>query len=175
MNARYLLPCRCGQHVVVEPRQAGQTIVCGCGASLQVPTLLDMTVLDPAPPEPAEPASGPVWGFRDGMRLVGIVLVLTAIVFLLLLKRPVSRFETIDPEQIRMTAERLSPVRTWEIWETMQQGLDRRTDEQHMADVQKFHLRQVIWACVALVGLGLIAASAAGGMRRGPRNGVTSQ
>ena len=46
--AKYLLPCSCGRKMPVEPRQAGQSVDCACGESLEIPTMLAMSALEPA-------------------------------------------------------------------------------------------------------------------------------
>ena len=48
---KYLLSCRCGQCVKVEPGQAGQTAVCTCGENLIVPSMLQVKSLPIAPEE----------------------------------------------------------------------------------------------------------------------------
>ena len=45
---KYLLPCKCGQSVEVEPGQAGQTVVCACGENLLVPSMLQVKALPTA-------------------------------------------------------------------------------------------------------------------------------
>ena len=52
--------------------------------------------------------------------------------------RPVSRFDVIDPEQLRETAKGLSPLQTWGYWEKMKEGLDRRTDQAYAAALLRF-------------------------------------
>ena len=49
---KYLLPCKCGESVEVEPGQAGQTVVCGCGESLLVPSMLQVKALPKADEKP---------------------------------------------------------------------------------------------------------------------------
>ncbi|MDR0328294.1 MAG: hypothetical protein LBI05_08375 [Planctomycetaceae bacterium] len=51
---KYLLSCKCGQSVEVEPGQAGQTVICACGENLTVPSMLQVKAL-PAAPVKAEP------------------------------------------------------------------------------------------------------------------------
>lgn len=46
MRKRFLLPCGCGQKLVVDATQAGQQLSCGCGASLVVPTLRGLESLE---------------------------------------------------------------------------------------------------------------------------------
>jgi len=43
----YLLPCACGKKNVVDPGIAGSTITCQCGATLQVPKLRELRLLEP--------------------------------------------------------------------------------------------------------------------------------
>ena len=164
MVAKYLLPCTCGRQIVVEPRQAGQIIPCACGTSLQAPTLLDMTALEPAPMVLASPPPPATWGLKNRLRLLGAVLLLGAIggAAWLYFGRPVSRFDVIDPEQLRETAKGLSPLQTWNYWEKMKEGLDRRTDQAYAAALLRFHMWQAVVAAVALLGVGLIVVGAVG-------------
>ena len=52
---KYLLPCKCGKSVEVEPGQAGQTVACTCGENLLVPSMLQIKVLPVAPEKPVLP------------------------------------------------------------------------------------------------------------------------
>jgi len=45
---KYQLPCSCGESLVLEAAQAGQTVVCRCGKTQQAPTLLNMKKLPTA-------------------------------------------------------------------------------------------------------------------------------
>jgi hypothetical protein len=162
VTAKYLLPCPCGRQLVVEPRQAGQTIACACGQLLPVPTLLDMTALEPAPLASASPPPRSTWGLKQRFRLLGIVVLLAAVFLgvLVCLGRPVSRFDTIDPDQLLRIAKTLPPSRSWDVWETMKQGLDRRVDQNYLDAMDQFHLKLGAIAGLALLGVGLIAAGA---------------
>ncbi len=161
MTTKYLLPCSCGSQITVEPRQAGQAIPCSCGATLQVPTLLDMTALEEAPQEPTSASPPSSWGAAGGLQFLGSILVALSIalgVFLLVVDRPRSRFDAIDPDEIRASAQKMPPAQTWEVWQTMKQGLDRRTDQQYMARVGMFQVKLVFTAILALLGIGLFVA-----------------
>ena len=161
MTAKYLLPCVCGQQTTVEPRQAGETVPCSCGKPLQIPTLREMTALEPAPPEsiPERPRS--TWGMKHGLRLIGIMLVLAALAggAWLCMKRPVSQFDTLDPETIQQTYRQFSPLQTWDYWEYMKKGLDRRMDQQYLRDVAVHRVGQIAVGVTALLGIALIVAS----------------
>jgi len=45
MSLKYLLPCSCGQDVPIETSQAGGNVLCNCGLSVQVPSLLKIKKL----------------------------------------------------------------------------------------------------------------------------------
>jgi len=49
---KYLLSCQCGQSHEIEPGQAGQTVMCGCGENLLVPSMLQVKALPAAPEKP---------------------------------------------------------------------------------------------------------------------------
>jgi hypothetical protein len=168
VSVQYLLPCPCGQQIVVEPRQAGEMIPCSCGAAVQVPTLLEMTGLEPAASEPVAQRAPPAWGLKQQLRLVGSIVVLAGCVgaVWLYIERPISRFDMITPEQIQETARNLTPSRSWETWEMMKQGLDRRTDQRYEAAVDRFRLWRLVVGGTALIGVALIVAGAVGARER---------
>lgn len=47
MAARYLLPCECGATTPIEVNQAGSSVVCSCGKTLEVPSLRAVRQLTP--------------------------------------------------------------------------------------------------------------------------------
>ncbi|GHT14859.1 hypothetical protein FACS1894170_12200 [Planctomycetales bacterium] len=80
---KYLLPCSCGLSVDVEPRQAGQTVVCSCGKTLQVPSLskvkeLPVTTENKVPVHAAKKNAGLV---RKAFFIIGFVLLVPGILF----------------------------------------------------------------------------------------------
>jgi hypothetical protein len=163
VSAKYFLPCRCGQQVVVEPRQAGQTVVCPCGEMLPVPTMLEITALEPVPPEPSLPAAREGWGRAQRMVLLGGVMLFLAIVAGIALQRtrPVAQSDIFDSESIRESAKTLSPPATWYYWTQMKQGLDRRTDQQYEAAMVRFRVWMVMAVIAALCGAALIGIGVA--------------
>jgi hypothetical protein len=65
----YLLPCKaCGTELAVSTGQAGQTLHCRCGATIDVPSIRELRNL---PAAEREVASGPTWGSRQGLLFVG--------------------------------------------------------------------------------------------------------
>jgi hypothetical protein len=75
----YLLPCpACSQKLTVSVAQAGQSVLCSCGQSLEVPPLRDLRQL-----ELATDADGPQssWNRRKGLVFLGCtVMAICAIV-----------------------------------------------------------------------------------------------
>ena len=85
MSQKYLLPCSCGQDVPVETSQAGGNLLCRCGLSVQVPTLLKIKKLPLAGETPDQSSAAvdapPVspTGTRSNRSMFWIGLVLTVV------------------------------------------------------------------------------------------------
>ncbi len=172
MPTSYLLPCSCGQKVPVDLRQAGEVVECSCGTSLDVPTMLKMATLEPAQPAPGSPRPPKVWGVRQSLSLLGVVLFLTALglaAFKLYDRPPHPVFDRpeMSPEAIRRQSRALTPFQSRQAWQTLRaQGPDGLTpaQEQRYADILDRYgeavLRWRLWMGVALtfgvVGLGLV-------------------
>jgi hypothetical protein len=172
VTTKYLLPCRCGKQIVVEPREAGQTSLCPCGQSLLIPTMRQMSDLEPAPVETAGKPER-VWGWQQGLLVLGIALAVVALSlgYIFRSHRPIAPIDAIDPQAVRETAERLSPLQTWHYWELMKQGLDRRVDQRYAEKMSLYHIQQGFAAVLGLAGIALIGTSVAigkNGRRRQP-------
>jgi len=160
LHTKYLLPCDCGEDVPVEPRQAGETIACRCGRSLQVPTMLEMAALEPAESSADSEPSAATWGLGEGLLLAGIVVCLCtlALAVFIVLKRP--RFVT--PEVIRQKTEALTPMDSIRLWRSfLRQGLRRRTPQQQHARediVRRYHLLLGATTTLGLAGVALLSA-----------------
>ena len=168
MSTQYLLPCRCGHQFVVEPPQAGETLSCSCGAMLQVPTMLEMTALEPAPSMVPTASTADGWGVRQGVLFLGIVFLLAALgigVAVHHWMRPIPPADLINPEHIREVAKRLRPVQTWETWEAMKQGIGR-TDAVYAAALVVYHGLLVIPGVLTVLGIGAIVWFVASGRSR---------
>ncbi len=79
---KYNLPCPCGDYVVIEPRQAGQTVNCSsCGESLEVPKFREISKLEPAERKTEKkPADKAAWSpVQGGLFVGGIVCVLVGL------------------------------------------------------------------------------------------------
>jgi hypothetical protein len=149
LRAKYLLPCSCGRETPVETTQAGEQIVCECGASLEVPTLARLTKLKRHENEPVVyQASSSTWGVRHGWIMVGsIVLALGLLgeIYLLTWGTPP-----------KLEVQRLSTFNTWRLWMHLKQGVQFR----HPIDVHRDELLAV--RTQRMVGSGLAAAAGIG-------------
>ena len=103
--------------------------------------------------------------------LSGIALVVVAVALACLFRwhRPVAPIDAIDPEAIRQTASKLSPLQTWHYWGLMKQGLDRRTDQRYEAALTQYHIWEAVAGGVALAGVALIGAGMGWARREGER------
>jgi hypothetical protein len=69
MKAVYLLPCTCGNKVLVDAGQAGAKVVCVCGKQLSVPTfrgLRELEVVADGPASAAAAAEDRPWSATRG-------------------------------------------------------------------------------------------------------------
>jgi len=76
---KYLLPCKCGKTIEIEPGQAGQTVVCGCGENLLVPTMLQIKALPVATEKPVSQKDK-----ANAQHKAALAMLIPGIVFLLL-------------------------------------------------------------------------------------------
>jgi len=159
MTTRYLLPCSCGEKLPVEPRQAGQTIKCRCGASLRIPPMLQMKALERAEPEPVagQVAASP-WGVRQSLALLGLVIAALALVVALRLFwiRPLPPNEP-RPEAIRRQTQSLSALDAWRFWQSLRaSGLDpRRPREDRIYPEACFRYRLAMGVVFVVAALGI--------------------
>ena len=75
MANQYLFPCDCGRKLTVDTFQAGEKITCECGKEIELPSLREMRMLEPAEAEKPKQASRPSWGMPDKLLMTGIILI----------------------------------------------------------------------------------------------------
>jgi hypothetical protein len=179
MNTYYLLPCNCGRKIPVQPRQAGETVACTCGASLEVPSLLRLRTLEQAEVA-AEPQRPPTaWNAGHSIIFIGAVVIVASIVIgiLLYVYGPTDPYANLTPEQMRQAAQALTPLGSWRLWLLLERGgLEQRKRGMEIvyAELQTQH--RIYWALLAIL-FGIGAALAAGGLamvklrKKKPRTG----
>ncbi|NLF06481.1 MAG: hypothetical protein GX594_00660 [Pirellulaceae bacterium] len=163
MNNKYLLPCRCGEKLSIELRQAGEEVVCRCGARMQVPTMLEIRALEPAAAADETSARGAAsWGWRQQLRLLGVFLMLSGIFAggWLFLTRPIAIADVMPPEVLQHSAKKLTPAQTWTEWQRAKLGLDRRQDTRYIAARTRYHIWISVSGVLALGGVALIVVGA---------------
>lgn len=160
VSVKYLLPCTCGKNVVIESRQAGESVACECGASLLVPTVRQMAALEVAEETAANAArTAKSWGGRERLVLLGVIILFFALCVTLVAVfrlRPMSRFDMIGAEGIQKSLQDLSPWRTWVTWERLQEGIDPRPDPIYVSQLRNYHAGLGVAVALALVGLGFL-------------------
>ena len=165
MTDKYLLSCSCGEKIPVEPRQAGEIIRCTCGASLDVPTMLQMRALERAkPPRAAQQTSAP-WGARQAVLLLGIVIVLVALGLAigLFLTRPISPTARLTPDVLDREVRDLSPFESWQRWQALRAlgpaGRRLPGEEAYEKAFFQYCLWMGLVLTIAVVGIGLIVGA----------------
>jgi hypothetical protein len=155
--AQYLLPCSCGRKTPVETRQAGETVVCGCGLKLDVPRLLELKRLEKTAVGPAPRKSSFAWGTGHSLVSVGVLVFSVAAVvgiwFLIL--TPNDPYSTMTPEQIHADFQKMPPWRTWDMWMYLKHsGLNPRKDYGERLIEQLFEIKKMLLIFVGTFALG---------------------
>ena len=124
MSITYLLPCACGRKIPVDSRQAGEIISCACGASLEVPTLLNLKTLERAEVSPQPETPKAAWSAGHRLVLLGVIVIFVAGVIgvWLFLSRPTDPYANLTPDQIRESIQLLNPRSTWLVWLLFEKG-----------------------------------------------------
>ncbi len=115
----YLLPCPgCGQKLTVSSAQAGQSLQCGCGRSIEVPAMRGLQNLEVIA-DAGRPQS--TWTRRKGLVFLGSAIVVVAACFggYLWSKMP----GNANPEAIRAEVDALDPVSAFIHYQALRQTL----------------------------------------------------
>jgi hypothetical protein len=122
MNARFLLPCECGQSVPIELSQAGQKVRCSCGRELAAPTLRGIRQLQPATEHAASvrpraswnPVKGALFAAGSALLLSGLI----AAAYNYLLYYQTSQVKPSDEEFADHLSriEQMTPSDLWDAW-----------------------------------------------------------
>lgn len=118
---RRKLPCpKCSTILPVSTMQAGEAIACGCGATVQVPTLRELRQLDTLEPAAAKSsAKRPAWTAAQGYLFVaGCLLLLAAAVAHSRLAPRRTALDIRQPEfqELQVDLQKVKPSEAWDIW-----------------------------------------------------------
>lgn len=161
MTIRYLLPCPCGAETHVDVSQAGETVVCQCGATLDVPTMRQLRQLECAESKAVE--TGTNWGLRQGFILLALVVTVvagTAAGYLWGVQPAPPKQDTEAALKVLdRQIEDMTPLQSWELWQDqiLADGLVQYEDPAQSA----YHAHVAVrrrWSKVllALAGCGLL-------------------
>ena len=166
MPSNYLLPCSCGKQKVVHPSQAGDQVVCECGAQLAVPTLRQLRSLPPAETEPSA-EKNLAWGPLQGLLLCGAAILTVALgmggTFYLNQPVPFEIDERFVEARTQQVATEMSITQSWVVWiELRDNGLGEHvliTVVDYEEATKQYHRKMWIAAGIASVGLILLLAA----------------
>jgi hypothetical protein len=162
---RYLLPCACGNQIPVEPKDAGLTVTCSCGAQLKVPNTRGMAALPRVSTgdEAVENSSAAGWGLKNQLLTAGLMSSVfgAGLLAFAFLTNP------SDPsrELARREFQNIPLAQLESLWQQYStKGLEPLESPQMIAYEQlRDEKNRMRWigGVVAVAGLGLLAASAA--------------
>ena len=177
MSSKYLLPCSCGRKIAIQVVQSGQTVECECGRRLDVPTMLQIRSLEPVEEE-ASPRAHRSWGARQGLVLLGGLIVVAAgcVAAQLYFTRPRPLVAPSQEQVHKAYTGSLSLRQTFEEWEMLRTGPDRFRAERIDQGYGSVCANYRRWMTVAVViGLLGVACAASGllvpGSPRAERDG----
>lgn len=171
----------------VEPSQSGQTLRCGCGREVEVPSMLELRKLSLASVE-ASVQPPQQWGIRHRLVSIGSLILVGALVWLgvlgLLWPQKPQVPETItwqtppppgSKEPLRKTTEQLTLLESYAAWESLPRELEVLSDapmtryKKELATAKNWLL---VGSVIAILGLACIVSAwlvpAQGAGRRAP-------
>ena len=110
---KYLLPCECGKKIPVEAGQSGTALACECGRRVEVPTMRELSRMKAAPDERSQDEK-PLWGWRQSLAFLGLVIVVGAAACGTYLN--FNRSRAVDYESMRRDAADLDIKNAWGFW-----------------------------------------------------------
>lgn len=158
---KYLLVCpACNSRIAVETGQAGQTIRCSCGNSLEVPSIRGLRALEQVADDRPAAAS---WTKRKGLLFLGgamLALALVAAAAVLALRPSVhdnGEFKIqYSEEAIRSEVAALSPIQAIERFQMVDGMLPTTFAEQKREQVPE-HLQPSLDLLISFEGPGAVA------------------
>lgn len=118
----YQIPCKCGKIHEVSKAQAGSTLTCECGETVQVPTMREIRAYsvierqDPSEKHRSEERSSGIRERRTGLLFV---LLMGAVLFA---GGTAYTYFTCPQEPSIENAQ--SPFDVWKVWQTLRTGID---------------------------------------------------
>lgn len=126
---KYVLNCSCGRQLDIEPRQAGESLACECGATVDVPTLRKLRELPLAREASASLApsaststggGASTWGLRQGAMATCLIIAALSLAVAGLAWWTQPTLPEFDPAAYRHVIDQqidaLTPTEAWRVW-----------------------------------------------------------
>ncbi|NLX55210.1 MAG: hypothetical protein GXY58_08860 [Planctomycetaceae bacterium] len=120
---KYLLPCSCGQSMAIEVSQAGQSVQCTCGKTLDVPTMRLIRQLPPADEVPEKTrVRDRHWSLRQRLFFsCGLALLMGGLLSAAFFQMGRAGLETEERpwdnlERAYQDIDTMDIEQTWELW-----------------------------------------------------------
>lgn len=182
MSQRYLLSCSCGRTIPVGVSQAGSTVVCSCGKSLDVPTIRGLKALPPDKEAAAATFAKPAAATEfNGINLQGAMFVLGLLLTLaglglggyngwLYTQIDTKNYDDEVLAYIGGEIDKLSPSQLLETWKKLEEmGIGEYVPAGHIvarqASQNAFRLA-IAGGAMVVAGLVCVLFSLAGGQTR---------
>jgi hypothetical protein len=126
MATKYLLPCQCGATQPIDIAQAGQTVRCECGQSLDVPTMRDIRRLEPVEISEERKAVATDWSrvqgslFAVGLAVTVISLIIAVFLWINRMQLDTTKPVIGDTAQINAAIDNFPPVEVWNAWQEVE-------------------------------------------------------
>ncbi len=154
---KFLLPCSCGRKLPIHASQAGEHVLCVCGADLEVPTMREIAALEQDRSEPVVSRPATRWGLRQQILLAGVVLTLAGVVL---------GAASYYFRPVRADIADYPPWMALHVWMVLERGIDRPPHAMETAFQEQLHTyRQWMGVAAGLAVLGVLtmAGSAVAG------------
>ena len=158
MSTQYLLPCQtCGKELTISRGQAGQELTCGCGATVEAPTMRGFaelkTVETQAPTTARRPAA---WGAGGQLMTLGAALAALGVGLAAYLHY-VKINPTIDVSRYRDASQDaqiqdITPAESWDMWQLYKRGVYSENEFEVRAKEAENTRWRNLWLYVAAAG-----------------------
>ena len=172
MSQTFVVPCSCGASIPVQISQAGATVHCSCGKTVDVPKLRELRKLEPVVEPDTKKRSS--WSQLQGSLFVGgmlaIMIASGSACYVWSFRQ---NFDTRKPDlsnvQFQYDISDIPLTRSWELWkEYGTRKIDERPTPYHVLAREKVNaLNRWLTFFGALGGAGAISLIAAFFVRSG--------
>lgn len=166
----YLLPCSCGRDIRIEPRQAGETVLCECGETCAIPTMREVQRLRPAPAVGiSSTATKSAWENPQRLLVTGLVLLLLAAIAAVILygQFPAQFAGLPAPEAERQRVESMSILERMRYFhQRILPGIELREPPMFQSKRNMLNFAMTTLGGLAVIGVILAGIGIAGIVRR---------